>query len=260
MGPEAGDPAVATELSVVSPVYANATTLPALHARLVAAVAGLGPVELVLVDDACPHGSGAVLSRLAADDPCVRVVRLPANRGQHGAVLAGLSVASGRRVAVLDADLQDPPEALPDLVKLLDSGGWDAVFAGRRGRYSSRWRSLTGRGFKRVLAGLTNLPADAGAFVVMNRAMVDALLALDARRPYLPGMIGATGLTHTSVPVARAGRPDGRSAYAGIARARVALPALYDAAWTWPRHPSTVRRDRHGAEGAALGSGTRPSR
>lgn len=232
------------ELSVVSPVYGNAATLPVLHGRLSAALAPLGPVELIFVDDACPHGSGGVLDRLAAEDPRIRVLHLPANRGQHCSILTGLAVASGRRVAVLDADLQDPPEALPELVALMVTEGWDAVFAGRVGRYSSPWRSLTGRAFKRLLAGFTNLPRDAGAYVVMSRSAVDAVLALEARRPYLPGMIGASGLSRTSVPVPRHTRPDGRSAYVGAARARVAIPALIDSAWTWPRHPSTARRRR----------------
>lgn len=234
------------ELSVVSPVYGNAATLAALHSRISAVTGALGPIEMIFVDDACPHGSGAVLDRLAAEDPRVRVLHLPANRGQHGAILAGLASARGRRVAVIDADLQDPPEALPELVALLESDAWDAVFAGRLGRYSSTWRSLTGRGFKWVLARLTHLPKDAGAYVVMSRAMVDAVVALRAERPYLPGMIGATGLTRTSVPVPRDSRPAGRSAYVGAARARVALPALFDSAWTWPRHPSAAARRRGG--------------
>jgi 2-polyprenyl-3-methyl-5-hydroxy-6-metoxy-1,4-benzoquinol methylase len=238
---------VTVELSVVIPVYGNAATLGALHARVAAATAGLGPVEMVFVDDACPHGSGAVLDALAVEDPRVRVVHLPTNRGQHAAILAGLAVTRGRRVAVLDADLQDPPEALPALVERLDGGGWHAVFAGRRGRYSSPWRTLSGRAFRAALARLTNLPGDAGGYVVLSRAMADAVLALEARRPYLAGMVGATGLAQTSIPVLRASRPDGRSAYAAGARARLALPALFDAAWTWRRHPSTAGRGRHQA-------------
>jgi len=238
---------VTVELSVVSPVYGNATTLPALHARLVTAAEGLEPMEILFVDDACPHGSGAVLDRIAAFDPRVRVLHLPTHRGQHRAVIAGLEVASGRRVAVLDADLQDPPEALPELVKRLDSDGWDAVFAGRIGRYSTPWRNLTGRAFRWALARLTNLPRDAGGYVVLSRTMVKAVLALDARRPYLPGMIGSTGLAQTSLPVRRSSRPDGRSAYTSTARARLAVPALFDAAWTWPRHPSVAGRSRHQA-------------
>ena len=152
----------ACDVSVVVPVYGNAETVGPLQARLRAVLdrAALAH-ETVFVDDASPDGSLAALRALAERDPAVRVLALPRNRGQHRAVLAGLRLARGRHVAIMDADLQDPPEALPALLARARDG-YDAVFAGRRGHYESRGRLLTSRVFKWLLHAATGLPADAG--------------------------------------------------------------------------------------------------
>lgn len=215
-------------VSVVIPVYRNAETLRELHLRLTQALAGHAH-ELVFVDDGCDAGSGAVLRELATADMSVDIVELATNRGQHAAVLAGLERARGEWMVVLDADLQDPPEAIPQLLAARDLGA-EAVFAGRRGDYESRFRLLTGRGYRRLLGMLTGVPADAGIFVALSRRMRDRLLELQAaapsRRPSIVAMIGRAGLPVTSVPVERASRSVGRSEYSGAKRLRVALDAL----------------------------------
>ena len=129
--------ATTPELSVVVPVYRNRQSLAALAARVRAALAPVCSYELVLVDDACPDGSGELIEELAASDQAIVPLYLPANRGQHRAVLAGLAVASGSYCVIMDADLQDPPEELPVLLDRASAGDVDAVFAGRAGRYES---------------------------------------------------------------------------------------------------------------------------
>src|SRR5205814_350062 len=125
--------AAAPSVSVVVPVYRNTETLEELHRRLDAALGAAGvDFELVFVEDACPAGSLAVLRRLEAADPRVGVLALPRNVGQHAAVLRGLARARGRAVVVMDADLQDPPDAVPALLARRAQGP-AAVFAGRRG-------------------------------------------------------------------------------------------------------------------------------
>jgi polyisoprenyl-phosphate glycosyltransferase len=225
-------------VSIVVPVHRNAATLYELHRRLDEV---LGPRlrELVLVDDACPEGSSAVIGELANSDPRVRQVALPQNVGQHAAVLAGLRKASGDWVAVLDADLQDPPESVPDLLDRAGAGDVQAVFGGRRGHYESRGRILTSRVFKRLQRALVGVPVDAGLFVVLSRELVDQLLAMGGPSPSLVVMIGCTGRKTTSVPVPREPRREGDSAYSHMTRLLSAWRAVRWAMWWKLRGAST---------------------
>lgn len=214
------------DLSIILPIYRNRETLHALYRNLCNVLDAQGrSYELVFVDDACPEGSGAVLEELARGDPRLVVLTLERNVGQQRAVLTGLRHARGRWVVVMDADLQDPPEAIP-LLLARGGAGVAAVFAGRRGRYESPLRLLTSRLFKRALHLLCGVPADAGLYVAMNREMLERVLALDNPRPHLVAMIGCSGLPVASIPVHRAERPIGRSAYTSWDRFQVAWRAL----------------------------------
>jgi glycosyltransferase involved in cell wall biosynthesis len=168
--------------------------------------------EILFVDDASPDNSLDALIALAEIDPHVAVLALERNIGQQRTVMARLSYARGEYVVVMDADLQDPPEAIPDLLTELRRGA-SAVFAGRRGRYESSLRLFTSRRFKRLLHYPCGLPPDAGLFVVMSRDMVERLLAFDDSRPFVVAMLGCTGLPVVSVPVVRSERWLGRSSY-----------------------------------------------
>ena len=121
-------------LSVVVPVYGNAPTVGELADRLRTAVATVDDLdlELIYVDDGSPDDSFAVLERLAAADPSVRLLRLSRNFGSNAAILAGLSQARGDAVCSIAADLQDPPELVPQLVARW-RGGAEVVLAARRG-------------------------------------------------------------------------------------------------------------------------------
>jgi glycosyltransferase involved in cell wall biosynthesis len=233
---------VSPDVTVVVPVYRNRATLRRLHRRLVEALEGDGKeFEALFVDDACPDGSLEVLRSLAVEDPRVSVLSLYRNVGQQRALMGGLATALGDRVVVMDADLQDPPEAVPRLLARLDRGP-AAVFAGRRGRYESSARHLTSRLFKGALHRLSGIPADAGAFVAMDGRMVEGLLAFRESRPFLVAMIGATGLPVESIPVRRSPRLDGRSSYSAWRRLATAARALR---WAWARRsrPSSVGTD-----------------
>lgn len=221
-------------VSVVVPVYRNAATLRELHARLSEALSDLGSHELIFVNDGCDGGSGAVLRELAEADQTTVVVDLGVNRGQHSAVFAGLERSRGEWTVVLDADLQDPPEAIPLLIAA--SAGIDAVFAGRRGGYESRLRLVTGKAYRRLLHLVAGTEIDAGAYVALSRRMVARLLEMHSltsgRAPALVAMIGCTGLETVSLPVTRARRPEGSSAYTAARRVRSGLQALtWTTAW-----------------------------
>lgn len=214
------------DVSVVVPVYKNAETLQELYRRLRCVFESRRlSYEVIFVNDACPSGSFSVLKELAENDSRVIVLALERNVGQHKAVLTGLGRARGKCNVVMDADLQDPPEAIPALLGRLQNG-FSAVFAGRRGRYESLFRLFTSRMFKVLLHLLCGVPSDAGLFVAMNREMVESLLSFDGQRPFLTAMISCTGLPLTSIPVERVRRFAGSSAYSFLGRLKSGLRAV----------------------------------
>jgi len=214
-------------ISVVLPVYRTSAMILELHRRLVSTLGRMGlPFELIFVDDACPEGSAEILRSLEVADGRVRALYNAVNLGQRESVIRGLRVSTGGVVVIMDSDLQDEPEQIPLLVESLRAGGVEAVFAGRLGPYQAAYRMIESRVFKRIIHWVAGVPADAGSFVAMSRRMVSAVLALSARRPYMLALIGATGLPVQSIPVPRATRPEGRSAYSEWSRLRFALSGL----------------------------------
>jgi glycosyltransferase involved in cell wall biosynthesis len=220
-----------TRVAVVVPVYGNAPTLPALAARLAAALEGRD-WRLRLVIDASPDDSAAVAHVLAEADPRIAVTELTGNVGQHRALAHGLAVeADADSWVCLDADLQDPPEAVPLLMERLGRGDVGAVFAGRRGAYESRLRRLTGKLHRRVAARLTGLPPDAGAFFALGPAARRAVLSAVADgAPSVVLAVARSGERTTSLPVPRDPRPEGRSAWTGRARVAQSVRSLVWAA------------------------------
>jgi len=215
------------EISIVVPVYKNTETLHELHRRLTSVLEdNKFTFEILFVNDACPSGSLQVLREIARNDPRVTVLALKRNVRQHRAVLAGLTFSQGKRVVILDADLQDPPEAIPELLSKLDKG-FAAVFGGRCGDYESRFRLFTSRLFKKILHWVTGLPSDACMFVALRRQMAERLLAFYAPRPFIVAMIGCTGLPFSSIPVKRDKRPIGQSAYSFWMRLRTGCLAIF---------------------------------
>jgi polyisoprenyl-phosphate glycosyltransferase len=202
--------------AVVVPVYGNADTLRPLAERLAAALRDR-EWRLRLVVDASPDDSAAVAEALARADPRISVTVLTVNVGQHAALGRGLADEPDADAWVcLDADLQDPPEAVPLLLDRLDRGDVGAVFAGRRGRYESPVRRATGTAHRWLAARLTGLPPDAGAFLAMRPAVRAAVLR--ARAPSVVLAVATAGSPVASVPVERDVRPVGSSAWTGRAR------------------------------------------
>jgi glycosyltransferase involved in cell wall biosynthesis len=208
-------------------VYRNAETLEPLARRLSEALAGRD-WRLRFVVDASPDESAAVAQRLATTEPRIAVTGLTENVGQHRALAAGLGAEADADAWVcLDADLQDPPEAVPLLLDRLARGDVEAVFAGRRGAYESLGRRWTGRLHRRVAARLTGLPDDAGAFLAMGPAVRAAVLELMAEgAPSVVLAVGRSGRPVTSVPVERDRRTIGTSAWTPAARLRQSLTSL----------------------------------
>ncbi len=214
-------------LTVIVPVYNNASTLISLY-KQIRQVLNQAHIsfELLFVDDAGPDDSLSILSDMVNVYPEVSLVSMAHNVGQHAAVLHGLRFAKGRCCIVMDADLQDPSQALVQLMRTR-SPHYQAIFAGRRGIYQSRSSMFTSRCYKTLIAYLTGIPRNAGIFVLMERPMVEALLEMPVRIPWINIMIGLSKLPLCSIPVTRNHREHGLSAYSGLGRLRSAINGLY---------------------------------
>jgi dolichol-phosphate mannosyltransferase len=184
-------------LSVIAPCYNEAEVLPEFHRRVTAVCRTVGqPYEFVLVNDGSSDQTWHIMVNLAASDPNLVLVNLSRNHGHQLALTAGLSVCRGERVLILDADLQDPPELLPDMLRMLE-GGADVVYAQRRSRPGDGvLKMATGAVFYRVLRGLsdTDIPLDTGDFRLLSRRVVDLLNVMPERHRFLRGMISWLGL------------------------------------------------------------------
>ena len=217
-----------TRVVLVVPVHGNAATLQPLRERLATALGGR-TWRLRLVIDASPDDSLAVAEALAAADPRVAVTDLTVNVGQHAALAQGLTDEPDADAWVcLDADLQDPPEAVPLLLDRLAAGDVGAVFAGRRGSYESPGRRLTGAVHRRLAARLTGLPADAGAFFAMDARVRAAVLTAvtEEAAPSVVLGVARAGVPVVSVPVVRDLRPVGESSWTASARLRQSVRSL----------------------------------
>lgn len=216
----------APRLSVVLPVYRSKDILEALVIVLTENLQLITRhYEIIFINDGCPDGSIETLRELAGKFPCLTLIDLTKNVGQHRAVLTGLAQASGQYIAIMDADLQDPPQALSLLMAKIDEG-YAAVFAGRRGRYERADRLLTSRVFKRTLHQLTGVPVDAGMYVMLERSFVQQVIHLNFFFPFVVAMVGCVGRPMISIPVVRNRRPAGESAYSSFKRLKTAVLAL----------------------------------
>jgi polyisoprenyl-phosphate glycosyltransferase len=202
-------------LSIVAPIYNERESVEELWRRLTPALATLGPYEIVLVDDGSTDGTWETLRELAARDEHLRLLRLSRNFGHQIALTAGLDAARGEAVVLIDGDLQDPPELIPELVARWREG-FDVVYAVRERRDGeSRLRLLAIAVFYRLLRRMaaTDIPADTGDFRLLSRRAVDSLARMPERARYLRGMTSWIGFPQTGVSYRRDPRFAGDSKY-----------------------------------------------
>jgi glycosyltransferase involved in cell wall biosynthesis len=201
-------------LSVVIPVFDEEEGLPELRERLAAQVASLdGSVEVVYVDDGSSDGSARLIeSWIEAGDPAV-LIALSRNFGMEIAMSAGLDEARGEYVALMHADLQDPPELIPQMLAAAREGA-DVVYARRIGREESRIKRALATAFYRLMERLARVPyqGQAGDFRVMSRRVVDDIRRMPERRRFLRGMVAWVGYEQVPIEYRRAGRAQGRGA------------------------------------------------
>jgi glycosyltransferase involved in cell wall biosynthesis len=214
-------------LSVVVPLHDEEDTVSELCRRIAAAVDHL-PFELILVDDASTDSTPELLDALADTNPYVRVLHLSRNFGHQAALTAGLEYARGDAVAMLDGDLQDPPELLPTMLAHWRSGS-DVVSAVRTSRAGeSRFKLTTARWFYRLFAKVSELKLtqDAGDFRLLDRQAIDALLSMRERNRFLRGMSAWVGYTQTAVPYERDARYAGETKFTLRKMLRFSLDAI----------------------------------
>jgi glycosyltransferase involved in cell wall biosynthesis len=207
------------DVTVVAAVYNNARTLPELCRRLRATL-GARLAAVVLVDDASTDASREVMATLA-----VTAIARPRNGGQSAAILDGLAAAATPIVCVLDADLEDPPEALPDLIAQLGRDGARVVFSSRE-----EARPLSSRVFRRAMRAIfPTLPAHPCLCFAMDERTRRQVLALATAGDYLVAVIGALGVPTAQVTVPRSLRPSGSSGYSPPTRIAYATRMLWSA-------------------------------
>jgi polyisoprenyl-phosphate glycosyltransferase len=203
-------------LSLVVPVHNEEAVLSVFHRRTSGVLGQLGvPYEIVYVNDGSRDATLPLLHQLRDEDPNVAVVDLSRNFGKEIALSAGLNATCGDAVVVMDADLQDPPELIP---QLLDGWreGFDVVYGVRVARESDGWlKRVTARWFYRLIQQVSRvrIPADAGDFRLLSRRVVDTLRALPEQHRFMKGLYAWIGYPQKAVPYRRGPRAGGRSSW-----------------------------------------------
>src|SRR4051812_19259180 len=219
-----------SELSVVIPCFNEEETIGPLHRRVSAAARQTvgSDYELVLVNDGSRDSTWACIARLCDSDPHVVGIDLSRNHGHQLALSAGLSVCTGRRILVLDADLQDPPELLPEMYRRMDEGA-DVVYGVRAERRGETWfKRTTATLFYRALARLVDvpIPLDAGDFRLMSRRALDVLTSMPEQHRFIRGMVSWIGFRQVPIVYARDPRYAGVTKYPLNKMVRFAVDAI----------------------------------
>jgi len=216
------------ELSIVVPLYNEEENLAELHRRVSAALAALGMSwELVLVNDGSSDATPEMMDALAAEDPHVVALHLSRNFGHQAAISAGIDHARGQAVALLDGDLQDPPEVLDQFIRAWREGH-EVVYAIRTKRKEGPVKRLAYYVFYRLLRAISDLeiPLDSGDFCLMDRKVVDVLKHLPERLRFVRGLRTFVGFRQIGIRYERAARNAGEPKYSFQALVRLAIDGL----------------------------------
>jgi polyisoprenyl-phosphate glycosyltransferase len=215
-------------LSVVIPVFEEAENIPVLYSRLAAVLQETEPdYEIVFVDDGSRDNSLDILHELLENDPRLTLVELARNFGHQVAVSAGLDHSRGRAVIIMDADLQDPPEVLPQFIDKWREGH-DVVYAIRERRKESWPMRVAYAVFYRTLQKVASIdiPLDAGDFCIMDRKVVDLLNGMPERNRFVRGIRSWVGLDQVGLAYERQARNSGKPKFTFSRLVYLALDGL----------------------------------
>lgn len=202
------------KISVVIPVYFEEQVVETCYSRLSAALVSFD-YELIFVDDGSGDNTLAILKAFAVNDPHIKILSFSKNFGHQAAVTAGLRYAKGDAVVIIDADLQDPPELIPDMIALWQQGN-DVVYAKRKKREGeSLFKRITAKMFYRLLQVFsdTRIPEDTGDFRLMDRKVVDAFNAMGEHNRFIRGMVAWLGYKQVPLEYVREKRYAGKTKY-----------------------------------------------
>jgi polyisoprenyl-phosphate glycosyltransferase len=220
---------MAIAISIIAPIYNELDNLPELYRRVKAVMESTGESwELVLVDDGSSDGSTERILELAKADKAIRPVIFARNFGHQVAITAGWDYARGQAVVIIDADLQDPPEVIPELIEKWRQG-YEVVYAVRAEREGESWfKKTTASLFYRIVHRITDvkIPVDTGDFRLMDRKVVDVLKTMRERHRFPRGMSAWVGFRQVGVPYKRAARHAGVTKYPFKKMLKLALNAI----------------------------------
>ncbi len=217
------------KLSIVIPIYNEEGNIDSLINRLRTVIAKMNiTCEYIFVNDGSKDCSIQLIKNLASADPSVKYIDFSRNFGHQIAVSAGLDLAAGNRVAIIDADLQDPPELIIDMFAKMDEG-FEVVYAKRKHRVGESWlKKFTAKVFYRILKSITSvkIPVDTGDFRIIDRKVVDVLKQMPEHNKFLRGQISWIGFNQTYVTYDRDVRQSGSTGYTYKKMIRLALDGI----------------------------------
>lgn len=217
------------ELSVVVPVFNEEINIGPMYERLLAALSDkVRDLEILYVDDGSADMSWEKINELAASDERVQGIRFARNFGHQAALTAGVDAARGQAVVIIDGDMQDPPEVIPEMIDRWREG-FEVVYGQRENRKGETWFKLvTASAFYRILRGITNvdIPVDTGDFRLMGPRAVAAFRAMPERNRFIRGLVSWIGFPQTAVMYQRQARQAGETKFPVRKMTRFALDGI----------------------------------
>mgnify|MGYP001606429392 CR=1 FL=1 len=217
------------KITIIVPVYNSAKFLTnLLEAIDIEKNAFNWNLELILIDDGSKDNSFSKIEELTLRYPYIKGIKLSRNFGHQNAVKTGLAHCTGDYIAVIDDDLQDPPSLLPSFFEYLDKG-YDVAYGVRKNRKESFFKKLSYNSFYRILKAISDkdIPLDSGDFCVMKKVVVDSMLKLDEKNPFLRGIRSWVGFKQIGVEYERSARFDGQSGYTIKKLLKIAMDGIF---------------------------------
>jgi dolichol-phosphate mannosyltransferase len=217
------------DISIIIPIYNSANIFPELHKRLVITMEQCNhSFEIIAVLDGCIDNSYEIISTLSCRDRRIKLIEFSRNFGHQAALTAGLCNASGKLIAIIDDDLEDPPELLPQFIEKIHEG-FDVVYGIRQKRKRSLILKVLYKGFYRLLGNLVDIkiPYDAGDFCVMTKRVQKVLVSMQEHNRYLRGMRAWAGFNQTGIEYERDERFADKSGYSFKQYITLALNAIF---------------------------------
>ncbi len=203
-------------ISVVLPIFNEEAVIAQVYERLKKVMSSQAlAYEFIFVDDGSSDNSLSILEAMARKDPQVRYVSFSRNFGHQIAITAGCDYCSGNYVIIMDCDLQDPPELIPELIAKAEEG-YDVVYAVRKSREAESWfKKTTAFFFYRIFAAFTTIkmPLDTGDFRLINRKVLLTLKGLKEKNRFMRGLVSWVGFKQTGIPYDRESRKGGETKF-----------------------------------------------